>query len=129
MRESESHSRIARPSASIAAVIKDVAFLFDLSRQTCTHPNTSFLLVSARNPFQSHQCWQFLGCCEDSEVVNQNNVEGDRDALSSVRALNLGRQEPEGGAIGKNHLSLRDRQCEVLEQVCSKRAFDNFLSG
>ena len=64
------------------------------------------------NPFQSHQCRQLLGCCEDPEVVRQKNVERDRDVLGDGTSLRV-----------------RDHPCEVLEQVCGKRSFDNFSSG
>ena len=61
-------------------------------------PDVSFLLVLARNPFQSHPRWQFLG--EDPEVVPKTVSKGTGTywAVSAPRT-SRGR-EPDGGVIG-----------------------------
>ena len=61
-------------------------------------PDASFLLVPACNAVENPKCGQFPGCCEDLQVVHQNDVEGDRDVLGSIRASDLA--EPDGGVTG-----------------------------
>ena len=92
--------------------------------------DASLLLVLARDAFQSHKCRQLLGHCKDPEVIRQNDVEGDRDLLGRVRASFFAKQRTRWRRHRhRSSFSVRDHQCEVLEQICCKRLLDKLILG